>query len=318
SSTIEESDLLLYFSQTPPEDAVLQMTYQGYIYWETPQTAPKKSRLIKQGEDFLIQTQVIGKSKQLVVITDSGKAYPLNLQDIPPAGKKKKTLLMSLLPKGAQRDAEGSVAHFFLPENTAPLDLVLLTEKGHIKRLPVSELTNLTNRGLVVLKLKEQDRLRYVCLTKEGQEVAISTTGGRVLRFEVNDQQLPIMGRSSQGNQALRLRYGEHLAGCVTLNSDEHLVLVSELGYGKRLPVSVLRLANRGDIGTQALQFTSKMDNLAGMVLAEAGATLILMTNTEKGTAILVDSLEVWGKDGSGDRFCKLKQDEKISSLMSY
>jgi len=63
----------------------------------------------------------------------------------------------------------------------------------------------------------------------------------------------------------LRLRKQEQLVGCVTLGKlDDNLLLVSQLGYAKRMPVSKLRRANRGDIGTQALYFTTKSDALAG------------------------------------------------------
>ncbi len=297
------------------EDAILEITHQGYVYWQTPQPAQKNSRSIKKGEDFVVQREVIGKQEQLVVVTDSGKAYPVQVQDIPPALKQPKKSLIDLLPKSAQRDAGGTVTNFFLPDEQENLDLVLLTQKGRIKRLPISELAHLTNRGLALIKLKEDDRLSYACLTGEGQEVAIATTGGRVLRFQINDEQLPMMGRSAQGNQALRLRYGEQLAGCVCLNGDQNLLLVSQLGYGKRLPVNALRLANRGDIGTQALQFTSKADNLAAMVLAKVEAKVVLLTSTGRSMTLSVDSVPLWGKDGAGDRLAKLKPEEKIFSV---
>ncbi len=297
------------------EDAILEITHQGYVYWQTPQPAQKNFRSIKKGEDFVVQKEVIGKQEQLVVVTDSGKAYPVQVQDIPPALKQPKKSLIDLLSKSAQRDAGGTVTNFFLPDEQENLDLVLLTQKGRIKRLPISELAHLTNRGLALIKLKEDDRLSYVCLTGEGQEVAIATTGGRVLRFEINDEQLPIMGRSAQGNQALRLRYGEQLAGCVCLNGDQNLLLVSQLGYGKRLPVNALRLANCGDIGTQALQFTSKVDNLGAMVLAKAEAKVVLLTSTGRSISLSVDSVPLWGKDGAGDRLAKLKPEEKILSV---
>jgi DNA gyrase subunit A len=123
------------------------------------------------------------------------------------------------------------------------------------------------------------------------------------------------MGRSAQGNQALRLRYGEEIAGCVPLNSDDNLLLVSQLGYAKRLPVTALRLANLGDIGTQALQFTNKADRLAGMVLAKSAAVAILFTNRDRPIKLSLDSVKLWGKDGPGDRVAQMKGEEKIIVL---
>jgi DNA gyrase subunit A len=306
---VSTSDFSLpLFSSTPSEDSILEITYKGYIYWHPPDPKTKPS---SNGKDFTIYTQVIGKQEQLIVITDSGKAYPLAIKDVPLEGALQK-MVMSLLPGSAQRDSERVVAHFFLPQEKNKLDLIFLTEKGKIKRSPVSELDGLGNRGLALVKLKEDDRLSYVCLAQEGQNLAIATTGGRILRFAIDDAQIPLMGRSAQGNQILRLRYGEHLAGCVAIKPNENLLLVSMLGYGKRLPISSLRLAKVGDIGTQAMQFTSKIDNLAAMVAAKAGTTTILATNSDRGIPVSVDSVAMGSKDGTGERIAKLKSEEAI------
>lgn len=308
--------LTLFTPQPPPENGVLSITHQGYIYWQSPELADKSISVIQKDEDFVVYQEPVGKNEQLVVFTDNGKAYPIDIPTIPPVEQNRYQSLTNLLPKSAQTELERPVAQFFLPESQKQLDLILLTQKGRIKRLAISELGNLSSRGITLIKLKEDDRLSYICLTQEGQEMAIATTGGRVLRFEVNDEQLPVMGRSSQGNQALRLRYGEQLAGCVTLKMKEAILLFSELGYGKRLPINALRLANLGDIGTQALQFTSKLDNLAGMVFAKAESKVILLTTTERKLSLSVDSMAFWGKDGAGDRLAKLKPEEKIKLVI--
>lgn len=293
--------------------ASVKITANGCIYWQNPPTERKSANYsLNKGEDFIIQSETIAKQEQLIVITDSGKAYPVAIEDIPPIETIAQTTTLSLLSKTAQRDASKTVAHFFLPEQNTNLDLVLVTEKGIIKRVKASELDNIGNRGLVLIKLKEQDRLRYVGFTQEDEQIAIATTGGRILRFPVNDVQIPIMGRNAQGNQASRLRYGEELSGCVTCSSSDRLLLVSQLGYGKCLPLTDLRLANRGDLGTQAMQFTTKEDNLAVMTIAKAKAKAILTTDTTKRFLLSVDAFPVEGKNGTGDKIVKLKEEEKI------
>ncbi|MDJ0688232.1 MAG: DNA topoisomerase 4 subunit A [Xenococcaceae cyanobacterium MO_188.B32] len=304
------------FNSERSPDARVKITANGCIYWQNPPMAPKSaSSPLNKGEDFVIHSEAIGKQEHLIVITDSGKAYPVAVEDIPPVETIAQTTTLSLLSKTTQRDASRTVAHFFLPEQNTNLDLVLLTEKGIIKRLKATELDSLGNRGLVLIKLKEQDRLRYVCFAHEDEQIAIATTGGRILRFPINDRQIPIMGRNARGNQASRLRYGEELAGCVICSSSHRLLLVSQLGYGKSLPLSDLRLANRGDIGTQAMHFTSKEDNLAVMTLAKTKAEAILTTDTAKRLILPVDSVPVEDKNSIGEKIVKLRGEEKIVDI---
>jgi DNA gyrase subunit A len=311
-------ELPLAASLEKAEDAVLEITHQGQIWWQNPDRNNNiYSDNIKKSEDVIVQSQTIGNKEQLVIVADNGKAYPLAIADIPNEIFKPSKNIINLLSKGAQNETNKALAHFFL-ENIEPTrDLLLLTQKGKIKRLPLSELNSLTNRGLVTIKLKDDDRLSYICFTQEGQEVAIATSSGRVLRFPVIDEQIPIMGRSAQGNQALRLRYGEELVGCTTLNSDDNLLLVTQMGYGKRMPLNSLRLGHLNDLGTIVFQFKNKEDNLAGMVLATPGEETILITSNREKIPVAIDSIPLLGKDGAGDRLVKLKGGDRVIQIIT-
>jgi DNA gyrase subunit A len=295
----------------PPEDATIALTHQGEIYWKTPKNGQKTP------DRALIYTETIQGREHLTIVTDSGKAYPVAISEIPPL-ESQPVPALTLLPKAVQQETERVVTVFFAPEGQKSLDLLLLSQFGRIKRIPVAELEPMGNRGLMLTKLKESDRLSYACWTSEGAELAIATTGGRVLRFAVTDEQIPVMGRNAQGNLALRLRYGEAIVGCVSLGAADHLLLVSQLGYGKRLAVSALRLTHLGELGTTALQFASKNDNLAGIVKAVDGQKAIVVTNLKRYLIVELNSVAVWGKDGIGDRIVELRSQESIIQVISY
>jgi len=304
------------------EETILEFTLQGHVQRQRPISEQQSTRSAsrnatatpQKGDDVVVETHATVTQAELVVITNGGKAYPIKVRDIPPAaGRQTGTPLEKLLPDAAQ--SEAVVAHFLLPENTENQTLILLTQQGRVKRLDVSELANLTTRGTTLIKLKDDDHLHYVNFAQIGQQLVLATTNGRILRFEVNDEQLPLMGRTAQGNQALRLSRREHLIGCATLAVDDHLLLVSEQGYRKRLPVSAIRRGNRGALGTQALQFKTATDSLVGIAPALPKSEVALLTSAERVVILPIDSVEVLGKDGTGDRIPKLKPEEKIISV---
>ena len=299
--------------------AILKVTHQGCIYWQNPQSnSESKSKVPKKGEDFIIERQPIGDRDRLIVVTDSGKAYPVAMDDIPGDIKSTSTTAVSLLSEAAQRDANTTIAHFFLPEDTSNLDLIMLTEKGLIKRLKASELDALGNRGLVLIKLKEKDSLKYFCFAREHEEVAIATTGGRILRLPIDDMQIPTMGRNAQGNQVMRLRVKEKIVGCCVVSENDSLILISQLGYGKAIPIAELRLAKRGDIGTQAIQFTSKEDLLAGLISFDSRENITLTTTIDRRLVYPVQNLELAGKNSTGKKIGKLHQDEVITGVSPF
>jgi DNA gyrase subunit A len=299
---------------TDEEEVILEFTQKGCVQRLRHTTEQKPTQSLKKGDDLVVQTQRAVTTDELVMITSGGKSYPVKVRDIPPAaGRKQGTPLVSLLPDTTQ--SETVVAHFSLRDVSETLTLILLTQQGRIKRLSISELTNLTARGLTLIKLKDDDQLQYVCFAQTGDQLVLATSNGRILRFEVNDEQLPVMGRTAQGTQALRVSRREQLIGCAALSAEDHVLLVSDQGYGKRLPVSSIRRGNRGDLGTQSLQFKNSTDVLVGIVPASVASEVALLTSDERVLRLRLDSVKLWGKDGTGDAIAKLKPEEKILTV---
>ena len=296
--------------------AKLNVTNSGCIYWENP-TAASQTSAPKKGKDFILHQEPISDRDKLIVVTDSGKAYPVPVAEIPSNLESTELPAVELLSSAAQRDANTTVAHFFLPENHQNLDLVMLTEKGIIKRLAATELDALGNRGLVLVKLKDKDTLKYFCLTAENRELAIATSGGRILRLPVDDAQIPIMGRNAQGNRVMRLRQKESLVGCCDVAAKDSIAVISQLGFGKRIAVNSLRLGNRGDIGTQAIQFTTKEDMLAG-IITTSRENITLTTSIDRRLVLPVSSLKKAEKNSSGERIGKLEANEIITGVYPF
>ncbi|NJM70386.1 MAG: DNA topoisomerase (ATP-hydrolyzing) subunit A [Scytonema sp. RU_4_4] len=305
--------------EVPPEEVVLEFTHRGYVRRSQPSSRKTKTDNGTSDTDLVIQSVLADTAKELLVLTSGGKVYPVNVADIPlTSGRSTRgTPLITLLSNSAQQDAqEGVISRFVLPDNLQNGEIVLLTKQGRIKRLSLTELTNLTRRGITILKLKDNDELLCTQFTNAGEYLVLASSGGRVLKFEVNDNQFPIMGRAAMGLQGLRVRQQEEMVGCVTSSTKENLLLVTQLGYAKRIPAGTLRTANRGDIGTQTFKFTSKTDFLAGMVRATAGAEVVLVTNHQRVVRLKVETVPTLGKDGTGENIFQLSREERIISVV--
>jgi DNA gyrase subunit A len=301
-----------------PQEVILEFTYKGYVR-KFPKNDSKHS--FKNSDDVIVKTKEITTDKELIVISKSGKAYPLKIADIPlTANRSKGTPLLTLLPNSLQSEfannpQEAIANYFFIPDKIENLTITLISQQGKIKRLPISEVQNLTNRGMTLIKLKEDDSVKNVRLTRDNYEVIIATTAGRMLRFPVNEQQIPVMGKTAQGSQATSLRQKEQLIGCVTISPNKNILLISEQGYAKKLAVKDIRSANRGDIGTQVLQFSSKTDRLTTMLTATLTGEVILITSNQRIVKVPIENIKTWGKDGTGDRIIDLNNDEKIINV---
>ncbi len=304
------------------QELVLEFTHKGYVRRYSPKAFQRRQEQAEPEatdaplEDFATQVEEATTGQELLLLTRSGKAFTASINEIPATVRQMKgTPLISLLPLAMQAD-ETVMAQFVLGEDTPDLDLIMLTRQGRIKRLPLSEFQNLSGRGLTALKLKEDDELRFSCLAVPDEQLVIATSTGRVLKFAVNDEKLPVMGRAAQGQQVLRVGRQETIVSCLVLAPKDELLLLTAQGYAKRMQLRLLRPTGRGEMGTYAMQL-AKTDQLVGAAPALPSSELTILTDTERLLRVDVEQVKLWGKDGAGDRAVKLNKKEKITEICS-
>ncbi|MEO1095105.1 MAG: DNA gyrase subunit A [Cyanobacteria bacterium J06638_28] len=324
--TEETQQLAEILAEHRDEQTILEFTQKGYVRrlssraYQRRQARQSEAETdtFQEIEDMPLQFEAATVAQELLVLTREGKAYTLTVESIPQAQRQSKGVpLVNLLPNSVSSEPGAIAAHFVLTDEVLTHDLVMLTRLGRIKRVPLSEFTNLTGRGLTALKLKKGDELAYITLAKADEALAIATSGGRLLRFAINDEQLPIMGRTAQGPQALRLRKGEEIIGCVRIQqAGDCVLMISAAGFAKRLPVTAVSLGARGGLGTQAFLFKQKTDYLVAMTASPSGGDVTVATTAARSAHIPIDSVPRQGRDTqSVYRLGKLAKGEKIESV---
>ena len=232
-----------------PQPITVQLTQKGYCK-KLDAKSPKAAN-----DDPVIASYATQTDQNLIVLTNSGKAYPVAIAEIFKT-KPRGIPLVRLLPDSA----DPVVSHFIYDANLSP---VLVTQEAKIKRLEAAELTHIGNRGLTLIKLGESDQLFWGGLVGLDQQLAIATSTGRILKINADESQISILGRSAMGTIALRLRHKESLVGVIPIsNPHQQLLLISNFGYAKRLQVKDIRLSTRASIGVQSMMFKHKEDFL--------------------------------------------------------
>ncbi|MFN9817670.1 MAG: DNA topoisomerase (ATP-hydrolyzing) subunit A [Pseudanabaena sp.] len=248
-----------------PQDITVQLTHKGYIKSLEPNSRAAQSADL--GDDVTIASYDTRSDREMVVMTSSGRAFPLALANVPIIkGKGRATPLITLLPDSTDR----IVSQFVWEKNPESTEgLVLLSSQGKIKRSPLAEFADMTARGLIAAKFKEDDALFWADIVGLDQELAIATSAGRILRLKADETQIPTVGRTAAGNIALRLGSSETQIGVSVLdlqnNPNSELILITAEGFAKRIAASNIRSAVRGAIGSQCVKFQSRADRLVSM-----------------------------------------------------
>ena len=197
-----------------------------------------------------------------------------------------------------------------LPSDGSHTSLGLLSSDGRFKRLPLEEFQELSGRAATVLKLKEGVELQRVVTCRDGDELVVASSTGRLLRLAVNETTLPVMGRTAQGPILLRLLPGETVVGAAGVGADGSVLLASRQGQLKRLRVASLRPCERGDLGQIGLRFLARGDGLVDLREDRGGVVGVRLANTDsRNLRLLSAGLEAQDCSGTGQLLALQKGD---------
>jgi DNA gyrase subunit A len=220
------------------ETMVVSISHRGYIK-RTPASVYRAQRRGGKGirgaqaedEDPIQHLFVASTHAYLLFFTNQGKVYWQKVYDLPQLGRDSKgRAIVNLL-----RLSEGetiadcrAVRDFDLPGHF----LMMATRKGLVKKTPLEAYSRPKKGGIIAIKLREDDELVDVVVTKPGDEVVLATANGMAIRFNESDARS--MGRNTSGVKGIGLRKNDGLVGMVVADPDATLLTVCENGYGKR------------------------------------------------------------------------------------
>ena len=283
-------------------------TENGYVKRVPAQAAQRA------GEDALPETGTLlscQSDDRLLLFTDLGNLFTLAVDAIPEARLRERgTRLVSLLSGLSQ----GETILIPLVRSQVEGDLLFFTQQGMAKRTTVTEYDSARSR-LAACGLKGEDRLLSV-LPDTGGPIVLVSSGGMCIRFGADT--IPQQGRTAAGVKCMALPLGDRVLLAAQPPEDAQLFLITDRGYGKRLPHLEVELQNRNGKGQRILPF--QKDGANGNLLAGAlpvAPTDTLLITQENGQEMRVPATEVpvETKTGKGIPLVLVLFDDVIASV---
>jgi DNA gyrase subunit A len=249
----------------PESDIVIVLSRDGYVRRSPLQDFHTQSRggkgvkgAVLRGEDEIAIMTCTTTHRELFLFTSRGRVFALKGLSVPePKSGKGKPIrdLVSLEENErivALKDSSLLGAAF----------VIFVTERGLAKRLPVSELQNLTRAGRRVLGLSEGDTIARVRFTRGDNELLLTTARGQALR--VREEEFRPQGRLAMGVRGIRLPHADRVVGCDVLHEGLDILFISERGVGKRTPFEDFPVHHRGGSGVRAMRLGERTGELVG------------------------------------------------------
>ncbi|HYO95739.1 MAG TPA: DNA gyrase C-terminal beta-propeller domain-containing protein, partial [Polyangiaceae bacterium] len=301
------------------EDMVVTISHSGYIK-RTPVTTYKAQRRGGKGnrgmeareDDFVNQLFIASTHSFVFFFSNRGKVYVKKVYEVPLAGRgaKGRALVNFIeLDQGEQIAAITPVKGFELG-----LFVTTITRGGQIKKTEVIEYENYRDKGIIGVRIADDDQLLTATVTDGNAEFLIATRGGQSIRFD--EQQVRSTGRNTAGVKAIELDEGDQVVGLARTEAEHDQVLaVCERGYGKRTSLEEFRVQNRGGRGIILIDATDRNGPVVGISLVKATDEVMLITDKGQTIRISVAEIRATGRNAQGVKLMSVDEGERVVAI---
>jgi DNA gyrase subunit A len=301
------------------EDMIVTVSHAGYI----KRTSPSSYRAQKRGgrgrigmeareEDWVTQLFVASTHAYVFFFSDKGKVYVKKVYEIPLALRTAKgRAIVNLV---GMEPGEKVAAIVEVPKVEKGKYVVTLTRRGQIKKTELDEYENFREKGIIGVKVEENDQLLSAVLTDGTREFVIATKLGQSIRFP--EEQVRPMGRATMGVKAIDVGSDDEVVGMAVTEEDRHHVLaVCEKGFGKRTLIAEFRAQHRGGKGIILIDASDRNGPVVGLRLVKNGDEVMLITDRGQTLRTRVDEIRETGRNAQGVKLMTLEADERIVAL---
>jgi DNA gyrase subunit A len=298
------------------EDMVVTISHEGYI----KRTAVSDYKAQKRGgkgnrgmeardDDFVNQLFIASTHSFVFFFSNRGKVYVKKIYEIPQAARNAKgRAIVNFIEfeEGEKIAAITPVSGF-----TPGLFVTTLTRGGQIKKTEILEYENYREKGIIGVKIADDDTLLTATVTDGNQEFLIATKQGQSIRF--HEQQVRPMGRPAGGVKAIELEPGDEVVGLARTEPERTWVLaVCERGYGKRTSLEEFRAQNRGGKGIILIDCSDRNGPVVGIALVKPEDEIMLITDRGQTIRTPVDGVRETGRNAQGVKLMSVGDDERV------
>lgn len=214
--------------------------------------------------------QQVGATDTVVLVSSAGRTWRGPVGQIPPKG--------TLGDLGLSKE-EIIVGAGAIPIQEGGTFLTLVATNGKVKRTALSDLSGVEGHWNTVMGgLGKKDCIVVAGVTDGTAEVMVFSREAKAIRFQEMDVN-PQASGSATGVAAIRLGKGDAIiAGALVTDPDGQVVVVSENGWLKRVPLGEFPVQGRGGGGVQMLRIAKATGKVAGAAVSSEKVSVNVMS----------------------------------------
>ena len=243
----------------------------------------------------------LNSDEKLLIFTNLANCYNIDASMLPTINKKNDRGLMlnAIIDNFEHGEKIISIINPARYNNSS--NVITITSLGIIKVSPLPDY--IINRSkFIAMNLGKNDMLLNAFVCDSGLEVLITSKHGNVLRF--NTDEIKSISRTSKGVSAIKLDNGDNLiSGEPILSKENNLLLITEKGYAKQIPLIDISPKGRNTKGSKLFSFYKNESNGSVVVFSRIvnNESFLFIKQSKSNPCIISNNdIPIQNKNGKG------------------
>lgn len=300
------------------EEVAVTVTKAGYVKRLPVATYRQQKRGGKgmQGvnlkeSDFVEHLFISFTHAYMLFFSSFGKVYRLKAYEIPEASRHARgTAIVNLLPLEKGETIAAVIATKDFPEDEY---LMFATASGMVKKTSMKLYDRTRRDGLIAINLKENDKLISVKRVAEGEKVVMVSSAGKAIMWD--ESEVRAMGRDTMGVRGMTVNADARVLGMEIAHEGSDLFVITELGYGKRTPISEYPEHHRGGQGVYTITMTPKKGLLAAMKIVDPEDEIMIITEEGVVVRTAVSGVSELGRSTQGVHVMNVADKDRVTAV---
>lgn len=308
----------------PEEQAIVIITKSGYVKRLPPDTYKTQGRggkgvigMTTKEEDVVEWLQTANTHDDILFFTTKGRVFQTKVYELPEGSRTARgQALVNFLDLPSDEYVSSILT---VSKKSTAKYLVLATKKGLIKKTPIEEFAKVRRSGLIAIKIKTGDELRWVKSSAGNDEVIFTTSNGQAIRFDENDARP--MGRTAAGVKGMRLKKDDVLISMDLISKKDNqdnvqFLIVTENGLGKKTDLKFYKKQKRGGSGIKTLKVTPKTGRVVSshVVIKSEEHDLVIISKQGQTLRTPIGKISTLGRATQGVRVMTLDAGDKVAT----
>ncbi|MCY3634283.1 MAG: DNA gyrase subunit A [bacterium] len=300
------------------EDLMFSLSAAGYVKTVAPDEFKTQGRggkgvigaNLKDG-DYIVSLIHTTAHAYLMFFTNTGRVYRIKAHEVPRTSRTARGMAIVNLLHLAPEETVSAVID--TRDYETMRYLLFATRRGVVKRTRFLEYDKTRTKGLIAINLREGDELVRVIPTSGKDDVCLVSASGRLMRF--SESEVRSMGRTAAGVRGMRLLGDDIVVAATAVQSGAEMLLATDQGFGKRVPLDQFRSKHRGGQGVIAMKLPDQRGSVVAARVVAPDDEVFAVASNGVTIRMPVSSVSVQGSHAAGVRIMTLSDEQTMAAI---